>query len=66
MTCFTVTILSFKINNLFFSQWAFGVTCWEVFSLGRSPYPSFDNAEVLEHIESGHRLKKPSLCTKEM
>ena len=47
-------------------QWAFGVTCWEIFSLGRNPYPSIDNAEILDHIESGHRLKKPPLCQNEM
>ena len=44
------------------SQWSYGVTCWEVFSLGRSPYPGIENHEILQHISSGGRLKKPSLC----
>ena len=47
-------------------QWAFGVTCWEVFSLGKTPYPSIDNADIVDYIERGIRLKKPSLCPKEM
>ena len=44
------------------SQWSYGVTCWEVFSLGRSPYPGIENHEILQHISSGGRLQKPSLC----
>jgi serine/threonine protein kinase len=46
--------------------WAFGVTCWEIFSLGRSPYPAIDNADMLEHIENGYRLKRPLLCEEPM
>jgi serine/threonine protein kinase len=42
--------------------WSYGVTCWEVFSLGRSPYPGIENHEILEHISGGKRLKKPTLC----
>ena len=44
------------------SQWSYGVTCWEVFSLGRNPYPGIENHEILQHISSGGRLKKPTLC----
>ena len=44
------------------TQWSYGVTCWEVFSLGRSPYPGIENHEILEHISGGGRLKKPTLC----
>ena len=44
------------------TQWSYGVTCWEVFSLGRSPYPGIQNHEILEHISGGGRLKKPALC----
>ena len=43
-------------------QWSFGVTCWEVFSLGRSPYPGVDNTEIVQHITSGGRLERPQLC----
>jgi len=47
-------------------QWAFGVVCWEVFKLGRNPYPGIDNSEISDYIGGGHRLKKPSLCPQNM
>ena len=43
-------------------QWSFGVTCWEVYSLGRTPYPTLANHEILDYLEQGRRLKKPFLC----
>ena len=43
-------------------QWSYGVTCWEVFSLGRGPYPGVDNAEITDYISNGNRLKQPPLC----
>eukprot|EP00731_Ephydatia_muelleri_P033775 Em0037g39a len=42
--------------------WAFGVTCWEVFSLGATPYPGVENHQMLERINEGLRLQKPTLC----
>ena len=48
------------------SQWSYGVTCWEVFSLGRSPYPGIENHEILQHISSGGRLNKPTLCPEKL
>ena len=43
-------------------QWSYGITCWEVFSLGRTPYPSIPNHEILKHIDDGNRPPKPDLC----
>ena len=48
------------------TQWAFGVTCWEVFSLGRVPYPGLDNADIPDYISRGKRLKKPPLAPQEL
>jgi serine/threonine protein kinase len=50
------------ISNEKTDVWSYGVTCWEVFSLGRSPYPGIVNHETLQHISGGKRLKKPTLC----
>ncbi|XP_063080009.1 proto-oncogene tyrosine-protein kinase ROS [Engraulis encrasicolus] len=42
--------------------WSFGVLLWEVFSLGRQPYPALTNMEVVHHINSGGRLPPPPDC----
>ena len=54
-------------HNIIF-QWSFGVTSWEVFSLGRTPYPTTSPAEVLELLDSGSRLTQPTnaACSDEM
>lgn len=44
------------------SQWAFGVTMWEIVSRGRTPYPGIPNHELLDLLLSGHRLKLPKDC----
>ena len=41
-------------------QWSFGVTCWEVFSAGRIPYPAVDAMSMLKVLESEKRLEKPN------
>lgn len=46
----------------FSSQWSFGVTMWEIVSRGRTPYPGVQNCELLDLLQSGHRLKPPSDC----
>ena len=45
---------------VFHMQWAFGVTCWEVFMAGKIPYPALDPTSLLKLLESGQRLEKPS------
>ncbi|XP_064397110.1 tyrosine-protein kinase receptor UFO-like [Halichondria panicea] len=53
------------ISNEKTDVWSFGVTCWEVFSLGRCPYPGIQNQDILKHISTDNkRLDKPSLCPK--
>ena len=47
---------------IFILQWSYGITCWEIFSLGRLPYPGVDNANVITLLKSGKRLEKPELC----
>ena len=62
-----IMINSFSLHTrLIFTQWSFGVTGWEVFSLGRKPFSGIDNVDIPEFISSGHRLKKPTLCSSEM
>lgn len=49
-------------------QWSFGVTCWEVFSGGKTPYPGVDPMTLSKMLEGGKRLSKPlnSACPEEM
>ena len=47
---------------LLFTQWSFGVTCWEVFSLGRTPYPGVQNYDMIKFVSTGGRLERPTLC----
>ena len=50
------------------SQWAFGVTCWEVFMAGKIPYPAVDPMSLLKMLEGGQRLEKPpnAACSAEV
>ena len=47
-------------------QWSYGITCWEVFSLGHTPYATVPNHEVLKYVEKGNRLHKPIHCPDKM
>ncbi|XP_055855577.1 tyrosine-protein kinase Shark [Episyrphus balteatus] len=53
-------------NNGYFSHasdvWSFGVTLWEMFSLGEPPYGDIRGVDAIELIESGQRLQKPLKC----
>ncbi len=55
-------------SQLFPLQWSFGVTCWEVFSAGKIPYPGVDPSSLAKMLVQGDRLEKPlnSACTDEM
>lgn len=47
-------------------QWSFGVTMWEIVSRGRTPYPGIHNHELLDLLQSGHRLKPPEDCDQKL
>ena len=49
-------------------QWAYGVTCWEIFTGGKVPYASVNLAELSRLLVNGHCLEKPSndACSDEM
>jgi serine/threonine protein kinase len=48
--------------------WSYGVTVWEIFSLGEIPYPGgFTwNSEFLSQLSSGLRMNQPPNCTNTM
>ncbi|XP_065186673.1 tyrosine-protein kinase Fer-like [Sycon ciliatum] len=42
--------------------WSYGILLWETYTYGSGPYPSMQNRETREKIESGYRMPKPDLC----
>jgi proto-oncogene tyrosine-protein kinase Ret len=46
--------------------WAYGVTLWEIGTLGGFPYPTTPNAELLEYLRQGSRLECPTNCSEEI
>lgn len=53
-------------NLLLCSQWAFGVTMWEIATRGMTPYPGVQNHEMYDYLLHGHRLKQPEDCLDEL
>ncbi|KAI6650442.1 Protein tyrosine kinase [Oopsacas minuta] len=42
--------------------WSFGVVLWEIYSLGRNPYPGVDNHEISVFLKNGKRMERPKMC----
>lgn len=53
---------------VFLCQWAYGVTCWEIYSSGKTPYPGVHPMEIAQRLEEGYRMKKAenAACTDDM
>ena len=47
--------------------WAYGITLWELFALGQSPYPGVEvNPDFVEKLANGYRMKMPKYCPNSM
>uniref|UniRef100_A0A0P4VYT9 Receptor protein-tyrosine kinase n=2 Tax=Scylla olivacea TaxID=85551 RepID=A0A0P4VYT9_SCYOL len=47
--------------------WAFGVTLWEIFSLGTTPYPGIEvDKDFLQLLEDGYRMACPKYANQEI
>lgn len=42
--------------------WSFGIVLWEMFSLGRTPYPGIDTNQLYVKLLDGYRMEKPEYC----
>jgi len=43
--------------------WAYGVTCWEIFTFGSRPYEGVRAIDMLSLLERGDRLPQPACAT---
>ena len=47
--------------------WAYGIVLWELFSLGKTPYPGMKiNPDFLKWLHSGQRMHSPEYSTTEL
>jgi c-src tyrosine kinase len=55
-------VLKLRVSTTKSDVWSFGVTMWEIFSYGRSPYPKMNQKEVVSAVEKGYRMERPDDC----
>ena len=48
-----------KKYSKFSDVWSFGITLWEIFSLGTNPYFGYSNEDLISAIKDGLRLDMP-------
>ena len=56
-------------GNIYTSKsdvWSYGITLWEICTLGGEPYAGYNNAETMENVRTGYRLQKPPSCNTEL
>ena len=46
--------------------WSFGVLLWELFSLGKFPYPGVSLDRLLYRLQKGYRMTKPAFATNDI
>ncbi|XP_041356261.1 tyrosine-protein kinase RYK-like [Gigantopelta aegis] len=46
--------------------WAFGVTLWEMMTLGQQPYADIDPFEMSAYLQEGYRIAHPHNCPDEL
>ncbi|XP_046459157.1 fibroblast growth factor receptor 1-like [Daphnia pulex] len=42
--------------------WSYGVLLWEIFTLGKVPYPGLEGNQLVRQLEKGYRMEKPDFA----
>ncbi|XP_063803988.1 tyrosine-protein kinase receptor TYRO3 [Pseudophryne corroboree] len=58
--------LADNVYTVYSDVWAFGVTLWEIVTLGQTPYAGIENSEIYSYLVAGNRLKQPPDCLDEL
>lgn len=58
--------LADNVYTVYSDVWAFGITLWEIVTLGQTPYAGIENSEIYSYLIAGNRLKQPPDCLDEV
>ncbi|XP_077320647.1 tyrosine-protein kinase receptor TYRO3 [Lithobates pipiens] len=58
--------LADNVYTAYSDVWAFGITLWEIVTLGQTPYAGIENSEIYSYLIAGNRLKQPPDCLDEL
>ena len=46
--------------------WSFGIVLWEIFLLGKVPYPGMGLNQLIRALQSGYRMEKPQFASNDI